>query len=296
MNKLIACMNLLALIITLICPAAVLAAAASPSASPPDFTAKLDLAMVGEADVGGGGGFSAMTGRLDLDYKGFSFQYQRNSYQWSDLGQLPFGNGQDDPWESLQKVGISYTHRGAISDNMDYMAMAGVSSTFEEEMEDSYNVQGMMTATYRLTPLWRVSFGLAARYHKVETTLLPIAGISYNLATPQGLFASLGFPVTVVGYRFKHGWSLNWGALEFNNNYYRLADDSTVRPRGFLETRDLISSFWVAYQPRKNIKLEAGIHYLFNRELNTYDQEGENEQDHDVDNAWGGFLRVRLEF
>ncbi len=126
--------------------------------------------------------------------------------------------------------------------------------------------------------------------------LLPAGGVSYNLHAPSGPYFALGYPLTAVGYRLSPAWALNWGVLEFNRNYYRLAEDSTVRRGGYLETRDLVSSTWVAFTPRKGLKLEAGLRYLFNRELNTFDVNAENERGHDVDNAWGAFARLSLEF
>ncbi len=104
-------------------------AAAAAGAEPGGLKADLDFFSTGEADLGGGrGAYATYSGRAELTYRGFSLSYQEYRYQWSDPGKLPFGNGRDDPWERLRRVGVGYTRHGELNQRWSYLASAGVSS------------------------------------------------------------------------------------------------------------------------------------------------------------------------
>ena len=84
--------------------------------------------------------------------------------------------------------------------------------------------------------------------------------------------------------------------IEFNQYTYRLADDSSVEPGGFLKVEDMIAGLQLDYSPLKHLSLEASLSYTITRTFTSYDSDGNHEHEYDVDNALGGMLRLVYRF
>ncbi|MCB2191015.1 MAG: hypothetical protein KQI62_05585 [Deltaproteobacteria bacterium] len=248
-----------------------------------------------ESDVGSGQ-VAVASARARVSYAGFSFFYQRSAYYWDDQAGLPFGNGKDDPWETLQVASLGYRRGGKINQDWSWFGRLRVFSAFESEMDDSFGVGAMGGARYRINGQWSLMLGVAGRYHPVESLVLPMVGLSWNEHTPQGFSAQIGFPRSSLSYRFSKSLALHLKMIEFNQYTYRLADDSDVEPSGYVKVDDMIAGVQLDYSPMEHLSLEASLSYTINRTFTTYDDDGNNENEQDVDNAMGAMLRLVYRF
>lgn len=244
----------------------------------------------------GGGQVGVASARARISFKGFSFFYQRSAYYWDNLAGVPFGNGKDDPWEHLQVASLGYRHGGKINQDWMWFGSLRVYSAFESDMGDSFGVGAMGGARYHINNQWSLLLGVAGRYHPVESLVLPMVGFAWNEQAPQGFSAQIGFPLSSLSYRFNTGLALHLKMLEFNQYTYRLADDSNVESGGYLKVDDMIAGLQLDYSPVKHLSLEASLSYAINRTFTSYDSDGDHEQEYDVDNAWGGMLRLVYRF
>ena len=248
-----------------------------------------------EADLGDGQ-VSTASGRVQVTYRDISFEYQSTFFSWDNLPGLPFGNGNDDPWKALHTISLGYQHDGKINQNWSCFGSMRVFSTFEEQMEDSMGVDLMGGVRYRLGSDWELILGAVGRFYPVDSFVLPVAGLSWNQAAQQGFSAEIGFPETSLAYHFDPGLALRLKMLGFDQNAYRLADDSVVEPSGYVGVNDLFAGLQLEYSPIDHLSFEAGVVYTFHRTITTYDQDGDNENEYDADDAWGGALRIVYSF
>ena len=245
---------------------------------------------------GGDGEFSGTYAKAAATYRDFSLSYTRLDYSWGEIGDLPFGNGVDDPWEALHVLSLGYSHRGSINADWNYFIGSAVKSSFEEELEDSYGAGAFGGFTYLFSPTLRFTIGAGVAYHHISTTVLPVVGISWNQGTPQGFSIALGYPDTYLSYRFNSQWALRSRIVQFEQDVFRLADDSTVEKAGFLERQDLITDLGVEFTPTKQLRVILAARYYFERELTIHDNNDDWERTFDVDDAWGGVLSVNYRF
>ena len=263
----------------------------------PDWELRFTAGWAADAEVAGSGSDVSGAGfNLRASYKDFFLSYERIQYSWSNVERLPFGNGRDDPWDDLNVLTLGYQHNGRINPKWMYFIGGGVSSSFEKEFDDSYSFRGFGGFTYIYSPKLQFTLGAGGVYHKVRSQGLPVVGITYNRGATEGLSAGLGFPLTFVAYHFNENWALKTRVVEFDLDIFRLADDSPVHPEGFLERQDLMADLGVEWTPMKALALYVGARYYFRRELTLYDKDGNNEREFDVDNAWGGVLRLSWKF
>jgi hypothetical protein len=276
------------------------AAAAPPPGGPPprpDWELSLDAGYAAPAEVHGSGAEASATDlKLSAGWKGFSLTYERVDYSWDDPGRLPFNASSGDPWDSLHVVGVGYRHRGFLSPKWMYFAGGAARSAFEEEMDDSWSLRAFGGVGYRFSDKLTLSFGALVSYHKVDTLAIPIMGLTYNRGATQGVSGAVGYPITYLAYHFNPAWAVVLRVVEFDRDYFRLADDSPVERRGYLERQDLSAAAGVKFTPTRLVSLYVGARYYFNREFTIHDEDADRSSTYDLDNAWGGVARVEIAF
>lgn len=262
--------------------------------------ARLLTFSVAEADLDQGGGFAMTSGGLSAGWRYVTVFYHHNYYNWSNVAGLPFGDGRNDPWDDLHIVGISGRYRGRITDKWGYFLNGGLFSGFEKQMGDVTVSAG---GGFSVSPFQdvRVSVGASFFYHPVRTLVLPVLGLSWKRSAgkhgdaAQGLSLSLGFPETSVGYRFNEKVGLRLG-LVYTKGMYRLADDSPVQPRGYVETQDVMGGFFVDLTPIRPLKLSLGLGWDSFRELTVYNKDAHQRGDFDLDAAPSMYFRLNFRF
>ena len=271
----------------------------SQAAAERDQGPKLTLegGYIAQADLSGGKGkFAYSRAGASISYAKFTFSYRRDFYDWDDKARLPFGNGHDDPWKDFSSLTLRASHDGEVNKQWRYFVTAGAFSSFEKEMSGSLGGLGMGGFTYVASPTLQWTFGGAVSYHPIRTRVIPVIGLTWNRGAEKGWSGSVGYPLTRLAYRFNPQWALEVGSVGFTRNIYRLANDSTVQREGYLESEHMMAGVGFEYNPAKNCKVNMSLRYFFNRELTTYDKDGDHERNYDVDNSWGGVLSVAFTF
>lgn len=263
----------------------------------PDWNLSFTAGWAADAGVhGSGADVSAAGFKARAGYKDFFLSFERVHYSWSNQERLPFGNGKDEPWDDLNVVTLGYQRNGKVSKKWMYFVGGGITSSFESQLEDSLSFRGFGGFTYIYSPKLQFTLGAGGVFHKVRSQGLPVVGVTYNRGATEGFSAGLGFPLTFLAYHFNENWALKTRIVEFDLDIFRLADDSPASPKGFLERQDLMADMGVEWTPMKGMALYVGARYYFKRELTLYDEDGNNERTYDVDNAWGGVLRLSWKF
>ena len=132
--------------------------------------------------------------------------------------------------------------------------------------------------------------------------ILPLAGVVYSPAgegpggpQAQGLRVALGFPESAVSYRFNPMLALRLSAA-LDAGIYQLADDSPASPDGYLEKWGFGTGLFLDVSPVRNLTVSVGGQYLFGRELNLYEDDGDEIDSYDVDPAAAAVVKVKMTF
>ncbi len=245
------------------------------------------------------GSYSVAEYAAAIEWHGFSFTYTGRQYSWDDLNKLKFGNGNDDPWGSLHNLSLGYNKRGSINDKWGWFAGITGQSSFEEEMDKSFSAFGQAGFTYRFNDDWSTFFGVVGTVSNDDPMVYPFVGVNYRDPKALGLSASIGFPASYAGYRFNEVIAMRLGAT-MTGSSYRLADDSPVAKEGYLSEQDLTTGLYVDITPKLfeagEFAISLGLEYTTLREMEIYDKDYNKMMDIDVDDAFGGFIRLQYTF
>ncbi len=228
----------------------------------------------------------------------FSLAYNVDDYTWENKEGLPFGNGRDAPWNTLHRFNLGANLGGDISENWTWFGGIFGTSSFEKELEDSFGGGARLGVAYHMTDRWDFSFGVAAFINSIRTRVYPlVGGFNYDGTdeSGQGVFAHIGYPNSELGYAFADNLKLRAG-VETNNKFYRLADDSTVLEKGFVEISGWQALLRLDYIPIENLTLSAGPTFHFDRRVKTFRNDGDRVVDEKLGNALGGMVEARYKF
>lgn len=254
---------------------------------------------VGSADFKDSeGGAQVTSGRLSVDVGDFSINYTGAKYSWNDKQSLPFGNGNDDPWDTLHKLSVGYELNGGINDHWVYSTALTVSSAFEEEMSGSYGAALRAGFGYTFNDNWSARFGGRIFANSIETEVMPYLGLMYENYDKDGsgAFMTLGAPGSEAGYAFSKSSKIR-ASFELEGDTYRLKDSSTVARKGYMKTSSMLAALYYDWKPTDRFSMSFGPEYHFGRETQIYNSDGDKRGSaHKQDAAWGGRLQFRYAF
>jgi len=278
---------------------------ASPvHADDPDGEASVSVSAsgryIGSSDFDdSSGGVQVTSGQLEIEAWGFSFSYTGDKYSWNDKQALPFGNGSDNPWDTLHLLSLGYEFDGDINKNWGYSMDLELSSAFENEMSDSYGAALTGGFSYEFNDNWSTRFGGRISGNSIDTEITPYLTVSYeNFAKDgSGAFFTLGAPSSEAGYAFNKASRIRASLDMFEGETYRLKDDSSVARKGYVETSSMLVGLYYDWQATDSFFLSFGPEYHFGREMQLYDSDGDKLNDsHDLDSALGCSLDLRYTF
>lgn len=265
----------------------------------PPLKLRLNGDFVSEAsfkdDKGDMGRYSAGF-RAQMSFLNFS--YSMDNFTWKDKDKLPFGNGHDAPWKTLHRLRLGANYGGSLSKNWTWSGGIFGTASYEKEMEDAFGGGARLGVGYQISKRWDVGFGVALFANSISTRVLPyLAGFKYNGKNDQGQgwFLHLGFPGSEVGYAFSDNFALRAG-VDTDSKFYRLANDSDVLEKGYVQLEGWQALFRVDYSPIRHLEITAGPTLHFNRNVTTYRHDGDKVTDEDLGNALGGMLQIRYKF
>ena len=223
--------------------------------------------------------------------------YDHIWFEWENANKLPFGDGVNEPWEELRKVSLSFDKTIMHTEKWGYFATAGLESCREEEVEDSFSGV-LFGGAIRRIPKWNASFhfGGGVLYTPVDVTGIPALGVQWNTQAEKGVSISVGIPETNVSYRFNSETVVSLGLELGEGGVYRLANDSVVEKKGYLEIEGYKGVLALGFSPFKSCTIKLGATALFDRAYSLYDEDGKNEKEYELDDVMGLFFQLQYVF
>jgi hypothetical protein len=238
---------------------------------------------------------SGVAAAVKTEYVTVKFNARRDAYSWTDKDQLPFGNGRDAPWKALNRIGLGLVHSGSLSESWGYFASGDASVSYEKDIEGALGLSTTAGAIWRPSSEWSVKLGAGLVWHRIRSYPFPVIGLNYRSSAIKGLEAELGFPSSHLAYRFNE-----WVALRLTGDVeyglYRLASDSDVQRKGYVELWGYSTGAWVEFNPVKSLALRVGCAWDFQGSIATYRDTGEKEKEYTREGAPRIGLMARYEF
>ncbi|NDV22416.1 DUF6268 family outer membrane beta-barrel protein [Desulfovibrio sp. JC022] len=254
--------------------------------------------FISDADYKDSDGSSSVAGgQVRLNAGGFSLSYEGQHYSWDNVDQLSFGNGQDDPWNTLHRLSVGYSHNGRITQKVFYGVGITGTSAFEEQMQDSFGGALRGHIGYFFNENLKALVGLRAFANSIRVSAMPYFGINYTdfAADGSGYFVNLGMPSTELGYSFDDVSTIRT-AFNFDGKTYRLKDDSAVSDAGYVQMSSMKLGVYYDYKPTKNCSISIGPEYVFARETKFFDKSGDKYGSEDQESAFGAFFNLKYKF
>ena len=245
--------------------------------------------------------YELRTGMIDLERGSMAGSAKVLQFNWSGEHDLVGDSHGRVPWGRLYHLDLGLRRSGVLTPRLMYAALLGITTGFEEEVDRSVSGYGGAYGVYRLAPMWMVSVGaFYSRHQEVATDydFVPILGISWNAQATGGLSVNLGLPSTDAVWRFSEVTRLTF-SLEYSSaecGVYRLADDSPVRPGGYVELAGSTVTLRLDTRVHGDVAIGLGVTHAIDQEFKIHDPDGHNEETYDVEKQPGLMLSVSRAF
>ena len=240
------------------------------------------------------GKYSVTKTNITASWRWFTLSYTHSDYDWKHPNRLPFGNG-DDPWDTFHKLMFDAKTDDAITENLSWFGGATLVSGFEDEMTDSFSLIGRGGLRYNFSSDLGVSAGAVGMLSPVHSMILPLVGVHWRHENDLGFSANVGYPLTTVRYRFSD--LLRLRAVNYwSRDVVRLANDSNVRRKGYVEECGYTAGAYLDIMPLPGLTATVGAEYMYDRDMRIYNKSGHIKGKYDVEDAFGGVLRLNYKF
>lgn len=220
--------------------------------------------------------------------------YSRWHFDWNKEKDLPFYTNKT-PIDSMQSIRLFANLPIPINDKWFMLNMLNVNSTFEKEMSGSYGAGFASFFSYKFNKDHAILLGAFANYHRVKTRVLPVLGYTYRARAKDGVQMVLAFPHAYIGYHVSPELLLNAGVV-YSQAVIRLADDSGIAPKGYIEAKDFLGNIGVRYEFSKNFELSADLLYAFKRDFTIYKSDTSKVDIYTIKPSAGGTLKLKYTF
>lgn len=238
-------------------------------------------------------GYSVMGVRVSHPL--FDFEYSSTDLDWQNVDQLPFGNGEDDPVDQVNRIRLVGKYPLKLKGGMTWVNFVGASLAYESEVNDALSVNIMSFIAERLSADTVFTYGGFINYHPVRTRIFPLAGFSYRKDQPMGLSAFLGFPKTFVGYGFDPKWQVTAGVL-FDQFLFKLKKDSTLEKDGYAEVESWQGDLSLLYKFTSRFVIESSLRWSSNYKFIPYDEDGSKTRSYELNPTWGYRILLSYQF
>ncbi|MDF3128585.1 DUF6268 family outer membrane beta-barrel protein [Kiritimatiellaeota bacterium B1221] len=247
--------------------------------------------VLDEAKVGEGQAAYALTGiGMELDCGSWQWGLSRQWFDWRDAEGFVEDTGGEDPWEQFTRLQLGYSHAKEFSEQWSAKIMGGISSEFEKELDESFALHVGGYGVYRANPNLLFIIGMFYNRHQEISTVfdsVPLLGLAWNTEAASGLSAQLGFPYTRVSWHFDEDTRLVVALNSLEGGVARLANDSPVRPGGYVERISATLGLRLETRIGDGWDFSSGIGHSLHREMKFYDSDGGNEHSEDIEQGMG---------
>jgi hypothetical protein len=232
--------------------------------------------------------------RIQINNEIFGVSYDRWDFDWHNEQTLPFYKGKT-PIDSMQRVRLYANVPVFLNDKWFMLNAVNVNATFEKEYSNSYGAGLLSFFSYKVNEEHAIQMGGFANYHPVKTLALPVLGYTYRLRETDGLSMLLGFPRAYVGYHITPDLLVNAGMI-YSQAVIRLANDSGIEERGYVEAKDFQSNIGVRYTLSEKLELSADILYTFVRDFTIYNNDAKEISSYSIEPSAGAILKLKYLF
>ena len=224
----------------------------------------------------------------------FGFSYNRWDFDWNNEASLPFYKGKT-PIDSMQRIKLYANVPVFINDDWFMLNSINVNATYEKEYSNSFGAGVLSFFSYKVDDEHAIQMGAFANYHPVKTLALPVLGYTYRIRETDGLSVLLGFPRAYVGYHVNKDLLLNAGMI-YSQAIIRLADDSGIEMRGYVEAKDYQANIGVRYALSEHLELSADLLYTFKRDFTIFNHDADELESYGIDSSAGVIVKLKYLF
>lgn len=232
--------------------------------------------------------------KIQINNDMFGISYSRWDFDWDNASALPFYKGKT-PIDSMQRIKVNANLPVFINDKWFMLNALNINSTFEKETSNSYGAGILSFLSYKVDNEHAIQIGAFANYHPVKTLALPVLGYTYRIRETDGLSMVLGFPRAYVGYHLTPKLLFKAGMI-YSQAVIRLADDSGIEERGYVEAKDFQSNLGLRYEINDNFELSADLLYTFKRDFTIYNNDANEIDSYSIEPSVGAIVKLKYLF
>ncbi len=249
--------------------------------TPPERTLSLSFGGAMRSGIRGrAAGYGLTVGELEFRSGIFRGGLKVLDYAWSRPDDYVVDTRGRDPWARLHEVSAGLTRRSRWNGLM-VTLLAGVQSGFEEQCDNSLGFVAGAFAVYPLGPKWAFTVGVFhSRHPKVRSDLefMPVLGVSWNARAARGPSVTLGMPRAELAWRFGERTLLALTTSSFEGGVYRLANDSPVRERGYVDLLGVSGALRLETRVFDRATAGVALSQPLYRRHTLHDRDGKNKQ------------------
>jgi hypothetical protein len=268
--------------------------------NPPAVLVQMTFGGVARSDAGNtGAAYTLGCSALEIIAGPAKGSFKLLHFSWENPEAYIIDTDGRDPWENLYEVTLGANHVGMITARTGYAMLLGATSAFERETADSFSFYGGGFGIFAISPKWTISAGAIYSKHqtvKADFEIIPVANVSWNTATNWGPSFTIGLPETELTWHFSKNTTLTATTSGFESGIYRLADNSPVREKGYVEFSGTTAALRLDTLIADRIGLSAGLSQAISRKQSLYDSDGKNEIKYDVEKKPGLFITFLIPF
>ncbi len=253
----------------------------------PSSVWKARVFALGDSELEGGDASYAISSvAVELQHRHWNLGVERQYFAWRHAEAFPEDTGGRDPWEFLNRIQLGFAHQHVHSERWMSEIMLGGMTGFEDGIRDSFSGYLGGYGVYRIRPQLMLLMGFFySRHQKVRTDFdyLPLLGVIWRSREPTGFSGQLGFPETKACWSFDEKTRLVFALSALEGGVTRLANDSPVRERGYVELVSAAVALRLEKRIGESLDLSVGVGHSVHREMKLYDADGKNRQSVDVE-------------
>ena len=238
--------------------------------------------------------------KIELKNAIFSISYEQFDLAWSQLNH-PDMMGISQPIDTLERWRAHLRLPYRLNTNSLVLAEIALANTTEHHAKTALSYEGFLVYS-QARNLAKTDFdswqlGLFVQQSPVETLILPIIELTFNLNNPykQGFYGHLGFPKTKLGYHFSPTWrsDIEWVYCQTTAG---LRKDNRLLPNGYAQLKSWRTEWKTTHALSPTIDLHFSVKYTLTRDWIRYDQTQKQIGTSDLENTLGYGIGIGWQF
>lgn len=232
--------------------------------------------------------------KIQINNEILGISYDRWDFDWREEETLPFYRGKT-PIDTMERVKLYANIPVFINEKWFMLNSVNVNAAFEKEYSNALGAGVLSFLSYKVDDAHAIQIGAFANYHPIKTLALPALGYTYRIRETDGLSVLLGFPRAYVGYHINPKLLVKAGMI-YSQAVIRLADQSGIEQKGYVEAKDFQSNIGLRYILSQKWQINADLLYAFKRDFTIYTHEAYEVDSYSIEPNPGAMLKVQYVF